>query len=114
MATEIDTYMKLTTTTVEGKIRGEPITWEITVMGPNATSILINLLPDSEEFELGKFIRDNYLTLAKDVVYPSILKPKIPLDRLTINDVILIFPILYEMSFPAGDAEDDTETFREK
>lgn len=102
--TELDDYMKLTTKTVEGH---NGVVWEITVMGPNATAKLLSLLPDEGEIDVGKFIKDNYLVIARDMVYPSILKPQTPVERLTLADVNIIFPVLYDMSFPRGEEEED-------
>ena len=111
--TELDAYMELTTAKVEGnKIGDKQVVWEVTVMGPNATAKLLGMLPDNEDVDVAKFIKENYLTIARDVVHPSILKPKIPVERLTLADVNIIFPVLYEMSFPRG--EDEGDEFRPK
>jgi len=107
MATELEEYMRLTTVTVEGNIQGKPIIWEVTVMGPNATAKLLSLLPEDEDVDVSKFIKNNYLELARDIVHPSILKPKIPVERLTLADVNLIFPVLFDISFPRGEEEGD-------
>ena len=106
--TELDSYMELTKSKVDG-YRG--VIWEVTVMGPNATATLLSLLPDEGDVDVSRFIKDNYLAIARDIVHPSILKPKIPVERLTLADVNLIFPVLYDMSFPQE--EDEEDGFRE-
>jgi len=105
-----DEYLRLITKLVNGKKIGEEqVVWEVTVIGPQATAVVLSLLPDDEdeEVQLASFVKRNYLTLARDVVYPSILSPKIPVERLTLEDVLTLFPILYDMSFPKGDAGDE-------
>ena len=108
-ATELEEYMKLTTVTVEGNvIDEEQIVWEVTVMSPEATIALLNILPEDGVIESEfAFIRDNYMAIAKDMVYPSILSPKIPFERLSFADVILLFPVLRDMSFPKEDEGDE-------
>jgi len=111
--TELDSYMELTTAKVNGNKLGDvQIVYEVTVMGPSATAKLLSMLPDDEDVDVAKFIKNNYLVIARDVVHPSILKPKIPVERLTLADVNIIFPVLYEMSFPRG--EDEEDEFRPK
>jgi len=103
-ATELDAYMELTTFHVdETTPRGDKITWEIVVLGPQATLTTLNIIPDNGVIENEfKFIKDNYLIIAKDIVYPSIVKPKIPLERLTLPTTMLLFSVLRDACFPEG------------
>lgn len=115
-ATTTERFMELTTFIIPGRIiEGEQVNWKCTVMGPSATAKVLSLLPDGGKIDNEfVFIRDNYLTLARDVIHPCILEPKIPFERIAIGDVqTLLFPLMEKSGMTETD-EAERDRFREQ
>ena len=103
-------YMRLVTKTVVEEFEGgEKVEWVIRVLSPMSTAKLLTLIPEGsfgsqeEDIDLASIIREHYLEVARDVVYPSIVKPKIDVEVLSPKTVLLLFPELIAMSFPQAD-----------
>jgi len=108
----LDAYMRLTTRSVVERIGDGEVEWTVTVMSPMATAKLLSIIPNiDEEVDVDTLIREHYLMIAQDIVYPCIVSPKIPVERLTAKTVTTLFPEIFEMSFPKGEGDDG---FREE
>lgn len=94
MVTDIKRFMELTTFMVHS---GD-MEFKVTVLGTESTAVLLGILPTGK-FDEQEFIFKNYRVIAEKVIYPCILEPKIPIERLTVGHVLDIFPTVFDASF---------------
>jgi len=95
--------------------KGKDYVFTVKTLDRHGTAYFLGILPrDVEGFNELDFITENYVGLVDKIVYPSIVEPEIPIDKVDFYLVQnLLNPILEISGLSlAGEQEDAAEEFQ--